>query len=110
MSSPDAKTTSQGPLLDQLESIQSAANVLRALANVQRLQILCHLANSGELSVGALLERVDLSQSALSQHLGRLREEGIVGTRKDRQNVFYRIVRQDILSIMETLHGLYCKA
>jgi DNA-binding transcriptional ArsR family regulator len=61
------------------------------------------------LSVGELLERIDLSGSALSQHLAKLRRHGMVATRKERQTVYYRVDRPDIGSLLETLYGLYCK-
>lgn len=88
--------------------LEEAVSVLRLLSNGQRLKILCHLSTEGELCVGELLERLDLSASALSQHLAKLRHEGLVGTRKDRQTVYYRVVRDDVAKILWTLHGLYC--
>jgi DNA-binding transcriptional ArsR family regulator len=63
-----------------------------------------------ELSVGELLERIELSASALSQHLAKLREHGLVATRKHRQTVFYSVGRDDVGEILATLHGLYCDA
>ena len=86
-----------------------AVVMLRLLAHPERLKILCHLVTDGELSVGQLLERIPLSPSALSQHLGKLRKEALVGTRKERQAVYYRVVRADVLEILNTLHGLYCR-
>ena len=64
------------------EQSAEAASLLRALGNEQRLLILCHLAAQGELSVTAIGERMSLSQSALSQHLARLREGGILAFRR----------------------------
>src|SRR5690606_21900397 len=84
-----------------------AAALLRSLANEQRLLVLCHLAE-GELSVGQLLQRVDLSQSALSQHLATLRDAGLVATRRQAQQVFYSLAEGPAQSVMRTLHALYC--
>lgn len=85
----------------------AAAQLLRALGNEQRLLLLCHLAE-GEASVGALLERVDLSQSALSQHLAKLREGGLVSTRREAQVVFYSLPKGPARSLLAALHKLYC--
>lgn len=86
----------------------AAADLLRALASEQRLLILCHLAANGELSVSALVERVQLSQSALSQHLARLREEGIVAFRREAQTLFYRIADDRAARLLGVLHEIYC--
>lgn len=85
-----------------------AAALLRSLANEQRLLVLCHLAG-GELSVGQLLQRVDLSQSALSQHLGILRGAGFVTTRRQAQQVFYSLAEGPAQQVMQTLHAVYCR-
>ena len=83
--------------------------MMELLASQPRLMILCRLAEGGEVSVGALAESVELSQSALSQHLARLRTEGLVATRRDGQRIFYRIHDPRLLKLMETLHALYCE-
>ena len=85
-----------------------ATALLRALANQQRLLILCHLSAAGELSVSALGERMSLSQSALSQHLARLREDGIVSFRREAQTLFYHIADDRAARLLELLHDLYC--
>ena len=85
-----------------------ATSLLKAIANECRLLILCYLAEGGELSVGALAERVGLAQSALSQHLARLRDEGLVATRKEAQTVFYRICDPRAEQLLALLHDLYC--
>ena len=85
-----------------------AASLMRALSNESRLLVLCHLVTSGELSVGELVERIGLSQSALSQHLARLRDEGLVATRKEAQNVFYRICDPRAEQVLALLHDLFC--
>jgi len=85
----------------------AAARLLRALANPHRLMVLCVL-SEGELAVGELNERVPLSQSALSQHLAVLREDGLVATRREAQAVFYRLNPGPAPAIIRTLHDLYC--
>ena len=85
-----------------------ATGLLKVLANEFRLLTLCHLAESGELSVGELVQRVGLSQSALSQHLAKLREEGLVATRKDAQTVFYRVCDPKAEQLLALLHDLFC--
>lgn len=88
-------------------SASQAASVLRMLANERRLMILCQLAD-GELSVGELQPRVGLSQSALSQHLALLRDEGVVTTRRSGQQIFYRIGDPAAMRIIATLAELFC--
>ena len=84
-----------------------AARLLRALANEKRLMLLCLLVD-GERSVGELNARVDLSQSALSQHLAVLREDGLVTTRREAQTIRYALAAGPAQRIIETLHGIYC--
>jgi len=84
-----------------------AAQMLRLLANPHRLQVLCLLVD-GELSVGAIQQQVALSQSALSQHLARLREQGLVETRREGTSIFYRIADPAVLQIMQMLAAIYC--
>lgn len=84
-----------------------AAQLLKALANERRLQVLCLLAG-GERSVGELQGLLDLGQSALSQHLAVLREEGLVQTRRDAQTIYYSLAHGPAAAVMETLHGIYC--
>ena len=78
------------------------------VANAKRLLILCELAK-GERSVGALQQAVDLSQSALSQHLARLREAGMVDTRRESQTIYYRISDPDLSVLMAALYEAFCK-
>lgn len=84
-----------------------AAKLLRALGNERRLLILCQLGD-GERSVGELQTRVGLSQSALSQHLAVLREEGIVATRRDAQTIWYRIADPAAMRVVATLAEIFC--
>jgi ArsR family transcriptional regulator len=84
------------------------ADLLRALANQRRLQILCALMEAGEASVGALVARVGISQSALSQHLARMRDEGLVAFRRESQTLRYRIADPRVAELMGELDRLYC--
>jgi ArsR family transcriptional regulator len=88
-------------------SAAAAAKLLRALANERRLMILCQLAD-GERSVGELQPGVGLSQSALSQHLAVLREEGVVATRREGQVVWYRIHDPAAVKVVTTLAEIFC--
>ncbi len=85
-----------------------AANLLKLLANEQRLLILCRLAVDGEVSVGDMADQVNLSQSALSQHLAKLRAEGLVGFRKEAQTVYYRIIDDNTGRLLALLKDIYC--
>ncbi len=85
---------------------QRATIVLKSLANERRLMILAYLAE-GEKSVTELEQLVDLSQSALSQHLARLRRDGIVATRRKAQMVFYSLNNDDAETIMGALDHAY---
>jgi ArsR family transcriptional regulator len=85
-----------------------ATRLLTALANESRLAILCQLVE-GERSVGTLVEAVGLSQSALSQHLAKLRAAGIVATRRNAQTVYYRLASEAAGSVMTTLAEIYCR-
>lgn len=96
-------------LQDMPAAAAEAAALLRAMANPQRLLVLCHLAES-ECSVGALQSRLELSQSALSQHLAKLRESGLVQTRRDAQTVYYSLPEGPVRAVMATLHEVYCGA
>ena len=89
------------------EHAGEAARLLKALANERRLQILCLLAG-GERTVGEINTMLDLSQSALSQHLAVLREEGLVRTRREAQMIHYSLTPGPAAQVMETLYGIYC--
>jgi len=86
---------------------QDAAQLLKALANENRLMILCSLVQQ-ELNVSQLNERLDLSQSALSQHLAWLRREGLVQTRRDAQTIFYSLQGSKAKQVIEVLQSIYC--
>lgn len=85
-----------------------ATRLLKALGNSQRLRVLCLLL-AQEMSVGQINEELqDLSQSALSQHLAKLRQEGLVQTRREAQTIWYRLEPGPAQSIIATLYGIYC--
>jgi len=90
------------------DNAAEAAKVLKLLANERRLLILCRLVIDGEMSVGPLADAVGLSPSALSQHLARMRGEGLLATRRDGQTIFYRIGDPDIGRILKLLKEIYC--
>lgn len=95
--------------VNQFEAQASeAVELLKAMANTPRLLVLCHLAEGVEHSVGALAQKVGLSQSALSQHLAKLREQNLVTTRKDAQTVFYSVSDPKALQVLSLLHDLFC--
>ena len=85
------------------------AGLLGALANERRLMILCRLVEWGEANVGSLADAVELSQSALSQHLARMRQEGLVTFRRDGQTLWYRIADPRLEELFATLHRLFCR-
>jgi DNA-binding transcriptional ArsR family regulator len=95
--------------IDMQENAEQAARLLKTLANPGRLMILCNLLQQ-ENSVGELEAQVGLSQSALSQHLSRMRAEGLVDSRRDGQNVIYRLTDQRVRHLIETLYQVFCGA
>ena len=84
-----------------------AVGLLKGLANENRLMIMCVLCD-GELSVSDLNERVNLSQSALSQHLARLRGQGLVDTRRVSQTIYYKLADSPALELIKLLRDEYC--
>lgn len=97
--------------IDRAKSLErkasQAADLLDALANPRRLMILCELAQ-GERSVGELVAVVGLQQAALSQHLARLRAEGIVATRRQAQMIFYRLASPAAAAVIKLLAEIFC--
>lgn len=89
------------------ENAHEAAALLRALSHEGRLLVMCQL-GQGELSVGQINEAVGLSQSALSQHLAKLREDGFVTTRRDGQTIYYRISDPRVSRLIGSLHDIFC--
>ena len=90
------------------ENAQEVATLLKQLANKYRLIILCSLVKQ-ELSVGELNEQIELSQSALSQHLAKLRENNLVSTRRVSQTIYYRIENPKLQALLKVLHDNYCE-
>ena len=88
-------------------SAAEAAAFLRLLGNDRRLLVLCHLME-GERSVTWLAERVDLSPSALSQHLTRLRADKLVRTRREGQTIHYRLADQRVARLLGLLYDMFC--
>lgn len=87
-------------------SANRASRLLKQLANEQRLLILCKLME-GECAVSDLASHVGLAQSATSQHLAKLRDAGLLNTRRDAQNVYYRIEDDDAVRVLRTLCAIY---
>lgn len=85
-----------------------AEAMLKQLANANRLMVLCHLV-SGEKTVGDLAEAVGLSQSALSQHLAKLRDAGLVKSDKRGLSVYYSICSMEAQALLSVLHLIYCR-
>jgi len=88
-------------------SAADASALMRALGHEKRLLILCHLAK-GELSVGALAVRLEMAQSPLSQHLARLRHDGLVETRREAQTIYYRLCSREAGKVIKLLYKTYC--
>lgn len=86
---------------------EEAADLLKALSNPQRLRVMCILID-GEKTVGELNAQIELSQSALSQHLAVLRDGGLVRTRRESQNVYYSVADGPVHRVIEALHDAYC--
>ncbi len=88
--------------------VEPATALLKALANVDRLSILCSLIE-GEKCVGELEELLDIRQPSLSQQLARLRADALVATRRDGKVIFYRIDSIEAERVVQVLHELYCE-
>ncbi|MFT0546724.1 ArsR/SmtB family transcription factor [Allopusillimonas ginsengisoli] len=99
--------TSADPLFMQ-DAASKAAGLLRTVGNEHRLLMLCLLIEHEELTVGELLQYVDLSQSAVSQHLARMRDEGIVDVRRNGLNMYYRIVNPNVKVLVAALKDIFC--
>jgi ArsR family transcriptional regulator, virulence genes transcriptional regulator len=84
-----------------------AARLLKLLGNEKRLLVLCFLAGRGEMAVGELVDLVKLSQSALSQHLAKLRSDGLVTFRRASQTLYYRVADKRALRILQVLREMY---
>jgi len=109
---PTGKPPAEKPRLDfetMRRNASDAVSLLKGLANESRLMIVCVL-SEGELSVGQLNQRINLSQSALSQHLAVLREQGLLQTRRESQTIYYRLADSAAIDIIGLLHDVYCES
>ena len=94
-------------ITEMRENAGQAADLLKAMSNQNRLLILCHLGEK-EMSVNELNNFVDLSQSSLSQHLARLRQDNLVKTRRESQTIFYSIANASVVKLISFLHSEFC--
>ena len=85
------------------------ADMLKAVGNGRRLMLLCKLLEHGEMTVGDLAREVGLSASACSQHLAKMRDEGLVAFRRESQTLWYRVADPRLEALLATLYDLYCK-
>lgn len=90
------------------EKAEEVAATLSAMANPKRLLVMCTLL-AGEKSVGDLAEIVQLSSTALSQHLSKMRALRLVTTRRDGQTIYYRLASDEVQALLETLYRVYCE-
>ncbi|MBT8124647.1 MAG: metalloregulator ArsR/SmtB family transcription factor [Gammaproteobacteria bacterium] len=91
-----------------LEQRENVAQILKTIAHEARLMILCLLVKN-EMTVSQINEFVELSQSALSQHLAVLRQHNLVQTRRESQTIYYRLADKDLSHIVTSLHDVFCK-
>ena len=87
---------------------ETAAALLKALGHAQRLMILCHL-STGAKTVGQIEAKLGARQAAVSQHLARLRQDGLVSTTRDGKSIIYDIADPNARRLVDLLYGLYCK-
>ena len=100
---------SRAMALQRLESrAADAAQLLKLLANETRLLILCRLAIEREMSAGAIVQALGFGQSAVSQHLAKLRDDNLVATRRDAQTIYYRIADKNVARIIAVLKDIFC--
>ncbi|GAC13824.1 ArsR/SmtB family transcription factor [Aliiglaciecola lipolytica] len=95
-------------LTEMQANAEHAATLLRAMANKNRLLILC-LLNKGELSVSQIMIELDIPQSTLSQHLSVLRKDNLVINRREAQTIYYALASKEVEAIIATLYGLFCE-
>lgn len=88
--------------------VQKAAALLQMMSNERRLLMLCMLIEHKEMTVNALVESIGLSQSAVSQHLAKMREEGLVTFRREAQTLYYYIQNPAVEKVVTTLKSIYC--
>ncbi|RLA43076.1 MAG: ArsR family transcriptional regulator [Gammaproteobacteria bacterium] len=90
------------------ENAAQAAGLMKLLGHPHRMMILCEL-KQGECSVSELSEKIGIPQSPLSQHLARMRHEGVVTSRREAQTVYYSLVGQEVAAVVSLLYELYCE-
>ncbi len=105
---PDQSIIAPPPPDQMAANARRAAGFLKTLAHEGRLMILCHL-GSGEKSVGELETLLGIRQAAVSQMLARLRDEGLVSTRRDGKTIFYSLATDDAGRVIGLLYELFCK-
>ncbi|MBV7562828.1 helix-turn-helix transcriptional regulator [Pseudomonas sp. sia0905] len=88
---------------------EQVASTLKAIGNTRRLMLLCKLVEHGQMTVGDLARDVGLSQSACSQHLAKMRDEGLVTYRRESQILWYTVADARVETLLATLYQLYCK-
>jgi DNA-binding transcriptional ArsR family regulator len=93
--------------MDLADKVDDVADLLAAMANPNRLMVLCHLLD-GELAVHELLDRVPLAQSTMSQHLGKMRALKLVAARRSAQTIHYRLASEEVRRLLALLKELYC--
>jgi len=110
-----ATKLSAGPSVDDAAALKilakqagEAAQLLKLLGHEKRLLVLCFLATRGEMTVGELVGVAKLSQSALSQHLAKMRADGLVEFRRASQTLYYRVVDPRTLRVLQLLKEIYC--
>lgn len=101
------KTDTMIDIAEMRSNATAAAELLKAMSNENRLLILCHLGGQ-ELSVTEINQYIDLSQSSLSQHLARLRHDGLVKTRRESQTIYYSIASQSVVNLIGFLQQEFC--
>ena len=99
--------TANMDLKQMADSASRASSLMKTLGHKDRLMILCHLAD-GEKSVGQIADLLEISQSPLSQHLSRMRKEGLVDTRRQAQTIYYSLKSGEASRIVEVLYELFC--
>jgi len=105
MAQPDAKSDMDLDLMQ--ENASRASDLMKLLGHPHRLMILCEL-NQGECSVGELSDKIGIAQSPLSQHLARMRHEGVVTSRREAQTVYYSLAGREVGAVISLLYQLYC--
>lgn len=95
-------------LQDLINNAENAVILLKKMAHIDRLLILCHLSD-GEISAGELSRRSHLSQSAFSQHLAILRREQLISTRRESQTIFYSLSNSQVVDVLRVLKQVFCQ-